>query len=320
MQDQNYTPDTLDFDFPCGKVDNGLWFSFYSDLDGNYIAYVNQTQCDKNEGVEIMVYDENLNPISSCKSSRNVGPVFINLRDLEPKVRYSFLIDGINGDECQLFIDLQTEPEARLVDTVICPGSCVTFGDSCYYESFKWDYYEPCSIETRYTVSYYDTSHFEIRTFLDTFLNTISFDWRDLGVDSFDIFINNQFYITQSYSSVLIPITNDLPTNFTLRVEPRSFPNCDFPTPEIDVSLDRLSKIEENTFKNRISVYPNPTKNTVQIQSESTLLQAELFDLNGKKLHISKTKTIDVTALNTGVYFLKITTAGGKLWKKVLKM
>ena len=57
----------------------------------------------------------------------------------------------------------------------------------------------------------------------------------------------------------------------------------------------------------RISVYPNPTANRVYIQGEN-ILQAELFDLRGRKVKTTNQKQIDLSDMGSGSFILKITT------------
>ena len=57
----------------------------------------------------------------------------------------------------------------------------------------------------------------------------------------------------------------------------------------------------------RISVYPNPTANRIYIQGEN-ILQAELFDLRGRKIKTANQKQIDLSDMGSGSFILKITT------------
>jgi len=57
----------------------------------------------------------------------------------------------------------------------------------------------------------------------------------------------------------------------------------------------------------RISVYPNPTANRIYIQGEN-VLQAELFDLRGRKVKATNQKQIDLSDITSGSFILKVTT------------
>ena len=56
-----------------------------------------------------------------------------------------------------------------------------------------------------------------------------------------------------------------------------------------------------------ISVYPNPTANRIYIQGEN-VLQAELFDLRGRKVKATNQKQIDMSEMGIGTFILKVTT------------
>ena len=61
----------------------------------------------------------------------------------------------------------------------------------------------------------------------------------------------------------------------------------------------------------RISVYPNPTANKIFIQGEN-VLQAELFDLRGRKVKTTNQGQIDLSDIISGSFILKVTTDNNK--------
>ena len=73
-------------------------------------------------------------------------------------------------------------------------------------------------------------------------------------------------------------------------------------------SADATLTIEDiYPLDSRISVYPNPTANRIYIQGEN-VLQAELFDLRGRKIKTSNQKQIDLNDITSGSFILKVTT------------
>ena len=56
-----------------------------------------------------------------------------------------------------------------------------------------------------------------------------------------------------------------------------------------------------------ISVYPNPTANRIYIQGEN-VLQAELFDLRGRKVKTTTQNPLDLSDIGSGSFILKVTT------------
>ncbi len=72
----------------------------------------------------------------------------------------------------------------------------------------------------------------------------------------------------------------------------------------------------ENTFQ----FFPNPTKDNIEIKSDIEIKGITLTTIDGKLIKTGLTKTIDLKNLNTGIYFLNITTKENKLIvKKIVK-
>ncbi|MFC4163765.1 GEVED domain-containing protein [Epilithonimonas zeae] len=78
----------------------------------------------------------------------------------------------------------------------------------------------------------------------------------------------------------------------------------------INVLKESLAVSETDKKINTI-IFPNPTKDFVNIKNESNLKMAEIFDMNGRKVMESATKTIDVSKLTTGQYIIRMTFDNG---------
>ncbi|MBQ4441834.1 MAG: T9SS type A sorting domain-containing protein, partial [Bacteroidales bacterium] len=75
---------------------------------------------------------------------------------------------------------------------------------------------------------------------------------------------------------------------------------------------------------NNITLYPNPTRGTVQIRnSGSNILSVTVFDASGRMLNTvnvnDHTATIDLSGYAVGTYFLRIMTENGVVTKRVVK-
>jgi len=68
-----------------------------------------------------------------------------------------------------------------------------------------------------------------------------------------------------------------------------------------------------------ISIYPNPVKDELKIESELTIKNVELCDITGKTLSTHTTNTINVSHLPQSVYLVKIHTDKGVVTKRVIK-
>lgn len=76
----------------------------------------------------------------------------------------------------------------------------------------------------------------------------------------------------------------------------------------------------EDFSLNTVSIYPNPTTNIVNIKSNSSIKNVELYDVLGKKIKSTKLTTISLDTFSKGIYIMKITTAKGVITKKITKI
>ncbi len=77
--------------------------------------------------------------------------------------------------------------------------------------------------------------------------------------------------------------------------------------------------VDEEILNQKISIYPNPTSDFINIKSQIPIISIQLFDVLGKKVLTSKIiKPLNIKHLVSGVYLLKITSEKGKLTKRVI--
>lgn len=83
-----------------------------------------------------------------------------------------------------------------------------------------------------------------------------------------------------------------------------------------ETSTVHISGIEENTLK-YISLYPNPAKEKINITSDIELYNLYIFNSEGRQImnqnYVTENYSIDVSALNSGLYLLILNTEKGKL-------
>jgi len=94
-------------------------------------------------------------------------------------------------------------------------------------------------------------------------------------------------------------------------------------------SIARLNIPHEVSIKetpyteNRITVFPNPTTGELSVVSDQfSVEKIEVFDVYGRKLLTENCQlktTIDISHLNSGIYFVKITTETNEIVKKIVK-
>ncbi|MDB4237119.1 T9SS type A sorting domain-containing protein, partial [Flavobacteriaceae bacterium] len=83
-----------------------------------------------------------------------------------------------------------------------------------------------------------------------------------------------------------------------------------------------LSVINFEDLKNTIRVFPNPTSNIVNIETNGSfeIKEMVLYNVLGERILLKTTdKLIDLTNLNTGIYLLRIKTSNETITKKIVK-
>ena len=70
-----------------------------------------------------------------------------------------------------------------------------------------------------------------------------------------------------------------------------------------------------------IKIYPNPVKDELRIESGELIIEKmEIFDITGKAIvNLKSANVINVSALPSGVYFVKIETNNSIVTKKFVK-
>ena len=96
-----------------------------------------------------------------------------------------------------------------------------------------------------------------------------------------------------------------------------------------DVTVDANLSVDENAFSNSIRLSPNPTKNIITINSVTniSLNAVRILDLNGRTLQtvsnigqLADGKTIDVSNLAAGMYFMQLQDADNRIAvKRIVK-
>jgi len=83
-------------------------------------------------------------------------------------------------------------------------------------------------------------------------------------------------------------------------------------------SEDCTLGIEDNTI-NSFSIYPNPTKGVLYIESQQQIETVKIYSLQGQLIKESSNSKIDVSQLTTGLYFIQVTIEGIIITKKFIK-
>lgn len=75
-----------------------------------------------------------------------------------------------------------------------------------------------------------------------------------------------------------------------------------------------------NVVETSFKIYPNPTHNTINIETSETIQKVEIFNLQGQKVLVAgNEKVIHVADLANGIYMLQLTTENGVKTEKFVK-
>ena len=98
-------------------------------------------------------------------------------------------------------------------------------------------------------------------------------------------------------------------------------------------ALLALEKIEDyndttginDNYMTDVNVYPNPVKDRLYIETSTQIQSVEVYDIYGRVQNLRNSETqklrnsIDVSNLNSGIYFVKVKTEEGNIVKRIIK-
>jgi hypothetical protein len=93
---------------------------------------------------------------------------------------------------------------------------------------------------------------------------------------------------------------------------------------ELNINRTLYTSTKEiSANKNKILIYPNPTKNEINIESSAQIDYCEIVDVQGrsflKEKLGSQNARLDIRKLNAGIYFLRISSEGKVETRKIIK-
>ncbi|MDO8896517.1 MAG: T9SS type A sorting domain-containing protein [Bacteroidales bacterium] len=155
----------------------------------------------------------------------------------------------------------------------------------------------------------------------------VPFDLSDLE-NTESININNVTHVR------IIDVVGSIDTNFCSRDSAGRIINDPWPTPfpSSGFDLDAVGVIHDirnlglpDLAKNEVLVYPNPFVDFISISSKknTSFDKVEVFDLTGKMIFgnfdLQDSEQIDLSFLNAGVYFLKVSESKRVIMVKIIK-
>jgi len=144
--------------------------------------------------------------------------------------------------------------------------------------------------------------------------NKIEFIFKDIEME------------TGGHGNILLKVRSNNQLHAGNRVTKQSEIYFDYNFPletTVSETIYEALSISNPNLDKTISVYPNPSKNNVSIESKNTIKSIELFDVQGRLLLAQvinlETAELDLTNRNAGIYFIKITTDSGNKIEKLIK-
>ena len=153
--------------------------------------------------------------------------------------------------------------------------------------------------------------------------NSVELSWEASSTaNEYEVFRNDEKIATVDNTSYIdIQLEND--TEYCYTVKSICNNGISGPSNEACIITSNNESInEENTYFN---IYPNPANDMLNIEANVEIEKVLIYDVFGKtqKLKNSETQkfenTLDISDLNSGVYFIKITTDKGETTKLFIK-
>jgi len=160
--------------------------------------------------------------------------------------------------------------------------------------------------------------------------NQVNLSWtapENIYLQGFDIFRNDEL-IDQLEPTILTYVDN------TANLGTGKYKYCVVPVYPFLCSFEEENCFETNigvginNYSSTLFIYPNPTKGKLQVTTNKGInpLVVEVYDIYGRKQKAESRKQkaereieIDISALQAGIYFVKIYTESEVVTKKVIK-
>jgi len=85
------------------------------------------------------------------------------------------------------------------------------------------------------------------------------------------------------------------------------------------VKLSGILNAEEFSLEKDVSLFPNPVKNYLNIETKGQIESLRIYSLQGHLIKEVSTSRVDVSNLNTGLYFVQVLLDGKTITKKFIK-
>lgn len=161
--------------------------------------------------------------------------------------------------------------------------------------------------------------------------DSLSITWHDNGADGLYVGMDYGIFYIDNGLTEWQPFSNNLPNVIVNELEINEADGLIYAGTygrglwASPVQVPVLG-VDDFALQNQVSLVPNPAQNEVTISLEESLeADIRLFDIVGKlviyqpDVQIEKKHTIDISKLNTGIYFVRINTSAGTVTKRLIK-
>ena len=162
----------------------------------------------------------------------------------------------------------------------------------------------------------------------DTTTTTVDLVWNasadSRGIKEYVIYINGLGLITTTDTNYVVTgLSQNTNYNFLIKaIDSSGIYSLASNTLSLSTLISPVS-INENVFKS-LKIYPNPTsKKSITVSFDNDLKQVEVYSVMGKMItnivSVYDTKNkINLSNLPSGIFYLKITTEGAAITKKII--
>ncbi|MES2746845.1 MAG: T9SS type A sorting domain-containing protein [Bacteroidota bacterium] len=173
---------------------------------------------------------------------------------------------------------------------------------------------------------------------------SVNLKWAAVSLANASFLEDYQVYVSPTggsavanFTTLLLDVNNELNTgNYrtaaltgydgtSIRIAFRNDSNDQYVMFLDNIKIDGTLSSDE-FFSSKFTTYPNPASNNVTITSSENILLTEVVvtDINGRTVSTNKINNlteaqINVSELNSGIYFMNITSESGKAVKKFIK-
>jgi len=175
------------------------------------------------------------------------------------------------------------------------------------------------------------------QTWTDMKLNLPNFDslsiaWHDNGADGLYVGMDYGIFYIDDTMSEWLPYSNNLPNVIVNELEVNTVDGNLYAgtygrglwvSPLQEVVIIGVNDVDNASL---VSIVPNPATNEITIGlKEAIEADIRLFDVAGKlvilqrDVMIENTHTVDISGLNTGLYFVRINSSLGTITKRIIK-